>query len=107
MDTITLPIDNAPSIRFSGKKVAHVTSAGKRTAGRGPNTRWSELALYRTESGRFVCHQVGRSQISGERDRLSGKVCASAEEVQEFFGHRWLAMRLYEIAGIDAVVEIV
>ncbi len=40
------------------------------------------------------------------RDRYSGKVCETFEEVIEFFGHGWLAKELYTRASIDDVVEV-
>lgn len=67
---------------------------------------WTELALYRTKSGKFVCHQIGRTMWEGQRDRFSGKVCETLDEVKDFFGHRWLAKSLYKEAGIDDVIEV-
>jgi len=68
--------------------------------------RWTELTLYKTQGGKFVCHQIGRTQWQGERDRFSGKVCETLDEVREFFGHRWLAKDLYAKADIEDVVEV-
>lgn len=109
MDKHTLEVDNAPSLRFTGELVAEVSSSPDRAFGSswsGETGRWSELYLYRTKGGKYVCHQIGRTQWQGERDRYSGAVCETVEAVQDFFGHRWLAMDLYEKAGIDAVQEI-
>jgi len=68
--------------------------------------RWSELRLYRTRGGKYICEQIGRTQWQGEHDRHSGAVCETEVEVQEFFGHGWLAKELYDDAGI-AAVEII
>lgn len=99
MKTFTLEIDNAPSIRFTGELVASVENDNK-------SGRWTELALYKTKGGTFVCHQAGCSLWQGERDRFSGIVCDTLEEVKEFFGHRWLAKKLYAEAGIDDTIEV-
>lgn len=109
METFTLEIDNAPSIRFTGKLVASVASSNNQAMGSdysGKPGRWTELALYKTKGGRFICQQVGRSIWQGERDRFSGKVCETLAEVKEFFGHRYLAKELYAKASIDDTVEV-
>jgi hypothetical protein len=102
METTTLTIDHAPNIRFAGERLASAsTKHNESDAG-----RWTELNLYKTSSGRYVCHQIGRTQWEGEQDRYSGKVCDTEAEVIEFFGHRWLAKELYEDAGIEDVQTV-
>lgn len=109
METLTLEIDNAPSVRFTGELVASAANSDNQSMGSsysGQTGRWTELALYKTMSGKFICHQIGRTRWQGEQDRFSGKVCESLAEVKEFFGHRWLAKKLYAEAGIDDAVEV-
>ena len=109
METYTLEIDNAPSIRFTGELIGSTSSSPDQAMGSsysGQTGRWTELELYKTVGGKYICHQVGRTQWQGERDRFSGKVCETLEQVKEFFGHRWLAKELYAEAGIDDVVEV-
>ena len=109
METFILEIDNAPSVRFTGELVASAASSDNQAMGSsysGQTGRWTELALYKTKGGKFVCHQVGRTRWQGERDRFSGEVCETIAEVKEFFGHRWLAKELYADASIDDVVEV-
>jgi hypothetical protein len=109
METFTIEIDNAPDIRFTGELLASTYSSCNQAMGSsysGQPGRWTELDLYKTKGGKYICHQVGRTQWQGERDRFSGKVCETSEEVKEFFGHRWLAKELYAKAGIDTAVEI-
>ena len=109
METFTLEIDNAPSVRFTGELVASAASSDNQAMGSsysGQTGRWTELALYKTKGGKFICHQVGRTRWQGERDRFSGKVCETLAEVKEFFGHRWLAKKLYAEASIDDTVEV-
>lgn len=105
METITLELDNEPDIRFTGECIAKVASSDNNASGSsfsGQAGRWTELTLYKTKGGKYVCHQIGRTRWQGERDRYSGKVCDSLDAVVAFFGHRWLAKELYDTAGIDA-----
>ena len=108
METFTLEIDNAPSIRFTGERIARSCSSDNNAAGSysGQTGRWTELELYKTVGGKYVCHQVGCTRWQGERDRFSGEVCETTEEVKNFFGYRWLAKDLYFQAGIDAAVDV-
>ncbi len=109
MNKHTLKIDNAPSLRFTGELLATVSSTDNNAAGSsysGETGRWTELALYRTAKGKYICHQTGFTRWEGERERYSGAVCDTVDQVQEFFGHRWLAKELYDKAGIEAVVDI-
>ncbi len=109
METITLEIDNAPNIRFTGELIAKVSSSPDKALGSnysGQTGRWTELTLYKTRGGKFVCHQIGRTQWQGERDRHTGKVCETLAEVKEFFGHRWLAKDLYDSAKIDTAEDV-
>lgn len=107
-DIITLKIDNAPSLRFRGDLVASASSSDNNASGdySGSTGRWTELELYKTAGGKFVCHEVGRTRWQGEHDRCEGRVCESEAEVIKFFGHGWLAKELYNDAGIADVTEI-
>jgi len=100
MENFKLKIENAPDILFTGELLAFVSSDENNSG------RWTELALYKTKGGKYICHQIGRTRYIGERDRFSGKVCSTAEEVIEFFGHQWLAKELYEASGLEDAVEI-
>lgn len=109
METFTLEIDNDPSIRFTGELVASAASSDNQAMGSsysGQTGRWTELALYKTKGGKYICHQIGRTRWQGERDRFSGKVCETLAEVKEFFGHRWLAKDLYAEASIDDAMDV-
>lgn len=109
METFTLQIDNAPDIRFTGELLASVASTDNQaytSSYSGQVGRWTELELYKTAGGKFICHQIGRTRWQGERDRFSGKVCETMAEVKEFFGHRWLAKELYAEAKIEDVIDI-
>ena len=95
--------DGAANLQFRGELVAEASSSPDRArSGFSGNTgRWTELALYRTVGGNYVCSQIGRTQWQGEHDRRDAVVCADAVSVVEYFGHGWLAKELYAAAGIE------
>ena len=108
-NTITLRVDNKPDLRFEGECIGSASSSDNNASGSsysGSTGRWTELKLYKTKGGRYVCHQIGYTRWQGERDLYKAKVCETTEEVIEFFGHRWLAKELYENAGIEDVTQI-
>ena len=47
------------------------------------NSRWSEIRIYRTDSGKYVVAQVYRTQWQGEEDSHRADVCESAAAVLE------------------------
>lgn len=93
-----------PSLWFVGEKLGFVSSAD--FEGGGASGRWTELTLYSTQSGGYVCYMVGCSSWPNERDIITDLSCDTLDEVIGFFGHRWLAKELYAIAGIDDVIDI-
>jgi len=100
---------NAADLRFNGEIVAHTESSANNASGSsysGQTGRWSELTLYKTAGGKYVCAQIGRTQWQGEHDRYSGDVCETVQDVIAFFGHGWLAKDLYEIAEIEDIEEV-
>ncbi len=102
----TLSLGDAPDIEFRGELLARVTSSPEPRADNFSRHlgRWIELALYRTASGTFVCHEVRCSKRSGERDRNPRASTAATERaVVAFFKHTALAKRLYAAAGISSV----
>lgn len=101
METITIERDSEPDLRFTGECIASATSKDPYKGG-----RWTNLRLYRTKGGKYICEQEGVTQYQGERDRRSGAVCTTEAEVIAFFGHGWLAKELYYEAGIKDVEEI-
>lgn len=107
-NTIIVQRDNAPDLRLSGELIASASSSADnaRSDYSGHTGRWTELALYKTTGGKFVCSQVGRTQWQGEHDRRSGTVCNDVTGVIQFFGHGWLAKDLYEEAGIHDVETV-
>lgn len=100
--------DSSRNIRFTGEVVASAESSPdtahpsfSRSTG-----RWTELTLYRTKGGKFVCHELGGTQWQGEHNRHRAAVCEDEEAVIEFFGTGWLAKELYDDAGMDCAVNV-
>ena len=68
--------------------------------------RWTELELYKTQTGKFVCLEIGCTQWQGEHNRYKSKACNSVEEVTQFFGYGWLAKELYDTAELDTAIDL-
>lgn len=103
MDAITLENDHGRDVRFTGEEIASASSHHYE----GPsNTRWTELTLYRTDSGRLICGEVGLTCWQGESDRHTVHVCADEAALIESVGTGWLAKELYDEAGIDHAEDI-
>ena len=101
METFTIKIDNAPSIRFTGELVASASSDhGGHPGG------WEELSLYKTVKGKFICQHAYRTRYEDSTDDFSGAVCETLDEVKKFFGQSNLAKEIYEEAGIDNAVDV-
>jgi len=100
--------DGDRNIKFTGEMIASASSSANNAHSdySGSTGRWTELRLYRTKAGKFVCEQIGRTQWQGEKDRYSGAICETTDEVQDFFGHGWLAKDLYYAANIDTAEEV-
>jgi hypothetical protein len=100
--------DDEVNLRFTGERIGYSSSSANNAHSdySGSNGRWTELKLYKTAMGKYICEQIGHTQWQGEKTRYSGKVCETVEEVLEFFGHRWLARNLYSDAGIALVQDV-
>lgn len=96
--------DNAPNIKFVGKQLVYVT--GKDPYNNRNNGRWTNLTLYKTKGGKYVCEREGKTQWQGERNRSEAVVCTTEAEVIKFFGHGDVAKELYSAAGIEDVINV-
>lgn len=108
METIIVQRDNDLNIRFVGELIAESASSSNdsSTYYSGSTGRWTELRLYRTRAGKFICASEGCTQWQGEHTRYSAAICETHAEVIAFFGAGWLAKSLYDEAGIKAEIEI-
>jgi hypothetical protein len=99
MNTITLPNDGAPDLRFAGELVAQVSSAPQ-------NGRWTTLALYKTQGGQLVTHAIGHTEHRGETPRFKAVPCKTEADVILSLGQGRLAKALYASAKIENIREI-
>ena len=95
--------DGEADLRFTGVKLAHESS---RKPDGPSNSRWTEITLYRTDSGKYVVERVAISVWEGENDKLEGFVCDDHQAVIDVLGHGWVSKEIYNQAGIEAVEDI-
>lgn len=102
MEKIELENHHGADVRFTGEKIAHATT---QTYLR-DQTRWTELDLYRSEGGVWICHEIGRTMWEGEEDRFTVYVAVDEQELVQKVGLGRLAKELYDEAGIDHAQDI-
>ena len=68
--------------------------------------RWTELNLYRTEGGSYICEEIGHSSIKDEVTRRQACVASTIDEVVDFFGDGWLASKLYQTVGFNIATHV-
>lgn len=108
METITLPRTGEKPLRFKGKLIAktETSSNDASPAYSGMTGIWSIYRIYETQQGRYVCQLVTHSQWQGDSSTYGVKICATPEEVSDFFGFGWIGKDLYRQAGFEFVEEV-
>ncbi|WP_286874321.1 hypothetical protein [Spongiibacter sp.] len=108
METITLKVTKVPSVKFKGTRIGFSCTTDQRGAGiySQETGRWEELSLYRTESGKLIGYRVKKTKWVGESNHYSYKVCATPEEIIDYFGQEEVASELYRDAKIENVEVI-
>ena len=104
MNHYYVPNDNGQDFEFTGEVIASASSASEDP--NKPKNRWTELVVYKTDSLKYVCHQIGRTDMTNERDRFSAKVCYNEKEIIKFFGMGWLAKEIYNAMSIDISIKV-
>lgn len=107
-EKFNLAVSNGPSLKFTGWLIGEASSSDNNASSdfSGTPGRWTELELYETTGGKYICRELGKSRWEGEHTKISAKICDNLDQVKEFFGYRWLAKDLYKDANIDYSVEI-
>jgi len=107
MYKMLVPQDAQKVFRFEGEMVGEALGTPDRVDPeyRDSKDRWSELRLYSTLDGRYVCEQVRSSHWKGGNERHRAAVCETEREVMEFFGKSRLAKELYLDANIYCVEQ--
>ncbi len=98
MKTINLERSGQPALEFTGELVAGVTSNPH-----DDKDRWTELQLYKTNSGRYVMHVLGQTVLPDEHVRAKADVIDDIEKLPGVLGYTNLAKQLY--AKINLVVK--
>lgn len=108
MEQFTLERDEQRPLKFTGELIASASSSADSVRGNysGSTGRWTELKLYRTQAGKYVCQEIGFSQWEGEHTRYQAHVADTHDQIVTFFGTGWLAKELYDDAEIDISEEI-
>ena len=104
--TYLLESDKTVPKRFTGKPMAFATSKTYDRSGMEESARWTELRLYITKGGNYICQTQGMSEYGGEVTRRKVAVCESVLEVIEHFGQGRLAKEIYKEAGIENVDDV-
>jgi hypothetical protein len=94
-----LHVDDSPDLRFQGETLADVMDEPK------IGGRWTELSLYRTARGRYVCYRVSQTQWVKEDNRYEAATVDTIAEVIAFFGQSDLAKEIYIRARIDNSID--
>jgi hypothetical protein len=94
---------DARDLKFTGELLSSAESSANDASGSysGSVGRWTELNLYLTKAGKYVCQRISYTKWLGERDSYEAGVHDTAEAVFDFFGGGWLAKELYTEAGLD------
>lgn len=81
-------------------------SSRRRMANNDRQHRWSEIHLYATPHGRYLCQVIGRSLVPNEVNRYRLVRAGSIGDMIDALGHGWLAKQVYDAAGIVHAVSL-
>ncbi len=102
MNRMFVPLDEAKSFRFDGEMISEALGpADSFDLPEDDNEdQWSELRLYSTLDGRYVCEQVRCESWKGGHEQHKVTICDSANKIKDFFGTSGLAKELYVDADL-------
>jgi hypothetical protein len=99
--------DNGPDPVFKGRLMAHASSAPPSTS---TQARWTELNIWRTQGGSYVCQVLGCSTFLGEVTFSKAEAFRSEADAAAMFAknghHGWLAKSLLEMAGMERYAQL-
>ena len=90
--TFVLDRDCGPKYEFDGELIAEASSQHES----GSTGRWTELRLYRTVGGKYICERRALTCWENETDSHEAEVALTAEAVVLFFGYGKLAKQVYK-----------
>ena len=97
---IILKRDNARDLQFVGKLLAMESARTE------DKDRWTDILLFETQGGKYVCQTIGRTTYPDEVDRFSAYLCENKEDVFNRLRGGWLAKKIYQAVGWDYVETI-
>lgn len=100
MPTFRLPRPATVDLVFDGELLADVSS--KDDPGQ---THWTEIRIYRTDSGRYVGETVGLSALPHQRPRITVRVVDTAAEVKQALERRDPNRTYMTDLALDAIAE--
>ncbi|MEJ1489691.1 MAG: hypothetical protein RPU72_15250 [Candidatus Sedimenticola sp. (ex Thyasira tokunagai)] len=103
-------VNDRSDIKFTGYLLAKASTSDNTASGgiySGETGRWTELELYKTKEGYYVCNNIYKTLWDGERDINNAVVCTTQEQVIDFFGFDALAKSLYSDADIDCSTKVI
>ena len=102
MHQMVVPYEETTDLTFEGEMIGEaLSSMGNPELGAKHNDQiWSELRLYRSTEGHYICEQVRSSHWRSSHQRHRVAVCDSKAQIMAFFGKGWLARELYADADI-------
>ena len=108
MCIINISVDGSHDIEFSGVLIASESTSDNATDKKrysGKSGVWTELYLYKTRDGRYVCARKERTKWVNQKEHSIAKFCYSIDEIKRFFGDSWIANELYKSSGIETAVN--
>ena len=113
LERIQLRVDNGLDIRFHGVRLARIGGRVSSEKNEEAHRRYrygepiSELSLYRTQSGVYVCKRVEtRLHEYGIARTFTAVTCETTDAIYEFFGFSRIAKALYHAAQMETFVFI-
>ncbi len=102
MYQMVVPKEGANALIFDGEMIGEALSCMDQPSRQHTATddQWSELRLYRSADGHYICEQVQSSHWRAVQQRHKVAICDSKAQIMAFFGKDWLANELYVDADI-------
>jgi len=99
MKTYIIDQTDAPAVEFTGERIAFVSSEeGTRARNSG---RWTELAVYKTNTRKYVLVISGKSRRPGERDLNQIHVERDLKDLLPYLFDNLLSKSLIDQLGVQ------
>ncbi len=91
-------------VEASCRSIASVSSKMDQQGGN--KSRWTELEVFETKQGKYICVTRGCSSLSGETTRQQVVVRNTLQEVCGGFTSGWLSQKMLKELPLDPVQRI-